>query len=501
MKNNKKIWLPVIFAIFVVYVLLRFWNLTDACLWFDEIFSIHAAEQDWLNLFWFVAQDLIHPPLFYVLLKLWISVGGDSLFWLRTFPVLFSILALAPFYFLCKQLKLNYSTIALALTFFAVNGALIKYAQEVRMYAPLLFFSLVSVWLFTRFLQLGKNIWILSLVNVLLIYTHYFGWFVVLAEVSAILILQRIKIRQILIMFGICLLSFVPWIYALWRAAEVNADVSQNIGWMSRPNLQILIQFVFDLIEPFYFQASSDQPFSNYKISIPVLLIIIAAKILFLTNYKTLDDIQKRDFWMLVIFIKMPVLLVLLLSWLLPVSIWGSRHLIIVFAPALILIAKFFDLIKERIIKIALLSVLILLFLAAFIIELRRPEQIFIWCAWENLSENLDKNQTAKIYAFEDLNAYHLWFALRRNDNIEIKTVKNIEGISEDTAYFLPRGFNEVKAANDFEGERFFIAFRDTEWNLQKQPLRHLISNGYKIGEPRVFEAQKLKAFLVEVEK
>src|ERR1044072_8531373 len=125
MKLNEKHWRAILAAICLVYIALRFWNLTASCLWFDEIFSIHAAAHEWENLFGFVAQDLIHPPLFYVLLKIWISVGGESLFWLRFFPVFFSIAALVPFYFLCRALKLDYSTIALAFTFLAANGALI----------------------------------------------------------------------------------------------------------------------------------------------------------------------------------------------------------------------------------------------------------------------------------------------------------------------------------------------------------------------------------------
>src|SRR5215210_3287122 len=146
--SNKTIRLSVFVLISIVYILLRLWHLTDSCLWFDEIFSIHAAEQDWNSLFWFVAQDLIHPPLSYVLLKLWISAGGESLFWMRFFPIVFSAAALIPFYLLCRQLKVNTPILALALSFFAVNGALIKYAQEVRMYSVLLCLTLFSLWLF-----------------------------------------------------------------------------------------------------------------------------------------------------------------------------------------------------------------------------------------------------------------------------------------------------------------------------------------------------------------
>jgi hypothetical protein len=78
-----------------LYVAARPWRLTASCLWFDEIFSVHAARHTWGGLRRFAAADLIHPPLFYALLKLRVAIGGDSLQWLRLFPALTSIAALA----------------------------------------------------------------------------------------------------------------------------------------------------------------------------------------------------------------------------------------------------------------------------------------------------------------------------------------------------------------------------------------------------------------------
>ncbi|MFN2411883.1 MAG: hypothetical protein ABR535_02350, partial [Pyrinomonadaceae bacterium] len=206
-----------------IYITFRFWNLTDSCLWFDEIFGVHAAEHAWGQLFRFVALDLIHPPLFYTLIKLWIGLGGDGLLWLRMFPLAFSLLALFPFLQLCRELKIGFTATALALAFFAFNGTLIKYAQEVRMYSVLLFVSLISIWLFARFYFKGKNIWVLTICNLLLVYTHYFGWFVVAAEVIAILVFQRVKIRHVATMFGIVFALFLPWIWMVWRASRTGA--------------------------------------------------------------------------------------------------------------------------------------------------------------------------------------------------------------------------------------------------------------------------------------
>jgi uncharacterized membrane protein len=501
MTQKRNVRLIVLSAICLVYVLPRLWNLTETCLWFDEIFSVHAAEMDWGNLFRFIAQDLIHPPFFYVLLKIWMALGGESLLWLRLFPVFFSTAALLPFYFLCRELKLNLQTVAIAFFLFAVNGGLIKYAQEVRMYSVLLFLSLTSLWLFFRYFKLGKNIWILTLINLLLIYTHYFGWLVVAAEIVAIAALQRIKIGQTLAMLGILLAGFSPWIFAVWRAAQVNSNVGQNIGWISKPNIAAVLQFGFDLIEPFYFQATSIDYSSNYLISVPFLLIFIAAAVFWLTDWKNKSADEKQNFILLLILIKIPVMAALTASWIAPYSVWGARHLISVFAPASILLAIFLAEIKISAVKNIFITGIVSLSLIAFIVQIRSPEPKFIWCAWENLAQNIDKNRAAKIYVFEDLVAYHLWFAARDSDKMQIVKIREFPDLIEDKAYFLPRGFNGVETADPAEisGEKFYIAFRDTAWDENRQPLKFLIEKGYKIGTPETYEANGLEAFLVEV--
>src|SRR5947207_1806607 len=140
-------------ALTVLYVAARLWRLTASCLWFDEIFSVHAARHTWGGLWRFAAADLIHPPLFYALLKIWAAAGGDSLLWLRLFPALTSIAALVPFFLLARELRLGAAATDVALLLMAADGYLIKYAQEVRMYSLLLMLTLLSLWLFARLLN------------------------------------------------------------------------------------------------------------------------------------------------------------------------------------------------------------------------------------------------------------------------------------------------------------------------------------------------------------
>jgi len=509
MKRNDKIWLIIFGLIWVVYVLLRTWNLTASCLWFDEIFSVHAATLPWQNMFWFAAQDLIHPPLFYVLLKIWIAIGGESLFWLRFFPVLFSTIAVIPFILLCRQFKLPRPTIALALAFFAVNGSLIKYAQEVRMYSLLQCFGLFSLWLFVRFLNKGKGFFLLIIFNILLVYSHYFGWLIIASEVFAVVILARERLKQILLMSFISLLSFTPWIFALWQATKINANVGQNIGWMTKPNSPAIFQFIFDLFEPIYFeQSNTDEP-TIFLITLPILAIAAIALGFYFVGWKGESKTERKNFLLLLIFMLAPISLAFIASWILPYSVWGTRHLIIAFAPFAILLAIAFSKIKFRKLKFASLSIIFLLFGAAFSLQATRSEPKYIWCAWENLASYLydftlhgEDADNIYLYTYEDLTAYHFWFALRDSDRgFQIFKVKDV--MPEDKAYFLPRGFGSVQTVNEdkIKNERFFIAFRDKDWNESAPPLQNLISKGYKLGKPQVLEAQGLKAFLVEVRK
>lgn len=504
MKDIKKYQKLSLIVVCFIYIAIRFWNLTEPCLFFDEIFSIHAAQHNWNPMFWFVAQDLIHPPLFYVLLKIWILIGGESLFFLRLFPVLFSIIALVPFYLLCRQLKLNYWSIIIAITFFAVNGCLIKYAQEVRMYSLLMCLGLFSLWLFVRYLNESKGFGWLLLLNILLVNTHNFGWLIVFSELFAVLILHSEKLKQILFSVVLSGLSFVPWIIAVWQASQINADYKQNLGWAAKPGLIALYRFLNDLFEPFYYQQTNADRAETIFITAPIILIYLISCVLYFLNWK--DETEKKNTILLIIFLKTPILLALIASWILPVSVWGTRHLIIIFPLLAIFLGLILEKIKIRGLKIAFLSTIFFFISVAFVIQIFYGNQRLVWCAWEELAHDLETNkqtETTKLYVFEDLIAYHVWFALQDKSNTQISVVKGIEGLQEDKAYFIPRGFDEIKITdeNGFEGDKFWIAFRDSKFNEYHPPLKNLKLKGYRIGEPKVFIAQGIQTFLVLVEK
>jgi len=574
-----------------LYAAARLRGLTATCLWFDEIFSVHAARHSWAGLWSFAAADLIHPPLFYALLKLWASSGGDSLLWLRLFPALTSLLALAPFFLLARELRLARAETNAALLLMAANGYLIKYAQELRMYSLLLLLALASLWLFARLLNsepsspklsaAPKLFLALGFVNLLLVYTHYYGWLVVACEAAFLLFKDRRRLVPFMLTVAALALLFAPWVAACVRASGEGGGLSQNIGWIGRPRAADLVEAFALFNEPFYFQRSSDQPLyarggaalGLLLVGLPVLALLLRslrrAKEKDAPHKETRSDgtrderdahegaRQERDAhegarqgrvehegerdardahegeWdrdaviFLAFFTLLPVALAFAASLLLPFSVWGTRHVIVAAGPYFMLAGVALVRLRPFWLKSAALVLLCCwFFFVGALLLATRGDGDYIWCAWENLArsalrDEAGETQTAaggemaaarqpagvasrrpvNLYAFEDLVAYHLWFALdsAHETGMRVVVLQDVPGVSEDPAYFLPRGFDGVKRAraDSVSDERFWAAFRDPSWDESRPPLSILVARGYRAE--RVYEAaaQGQRAFLV----
>lgn len=508
--------IPVYALIVGVFIGARLWGLTASCLWFDEVFSVHAARHEWSQLLGFVAADIIHPPLFYALLKVWMSIGGESLVWLRLFPVLTSVAVIIPFILLCRELPLASTEIKLALLLMAVNGYLIKYAQEVRMYSLLLFFTACSLWLFVKFVnatQAWKPLLALSALNLLLVYTHYYGWLLVAAEAAFLILWNREKVTDFLIAAAVLLLCFSPWVYAVTLAAGQGKGLAQNIGWVGRPRLADVVQFFALLNAPFYFRQSSNQvvyaPWGLLAGAVIFGLPLLALLWGLVRQGNVPGEQSLRSPKYLILFSVVPLALAFLASWVLPHSIWGTRHLIIVAASYLLLVAIALNRLRPEWLRITHLLLLgCWLFLAGSGLLLRRGDT-YIWCAWGQLSRQMIQRQLPpaeimKVYAFEELVAYHLWFALEGSDGEKIKVslIKGVPGLREDPAYFLPRAFSDItmQDVSALNEQHFWVAFRDTDFSDQRPPIKTLKDRGYAVREVLQVEASGQRAFLVRLE-
>lgn len=509
----------ILFALAVaLFIAARLWRLTASCLWFDEIFGVHAARHNWRGVIDFVAADIIHPPLFYLLLKIWIGVGGESLLWLRLFPALTAIAAVVPFVLLSRELRLKPGETNLALALLAVNGYLIKYAQEVRMYSLLFFFALSSLFFFARFINRGddsrRTLAALFAVNLLLVYTHYFGWLLVGVELLFLLRRARQKAATFALTIAAVVLCYVPWVAAVIGQAPRAGALEQNLGWAARPGVADVWQFFALLHEMFYYRQSSHEPAALRASAVLGVLLLVGPLLLLLwrawrrASPGAATPLSPIRF--LLFFSLRPVALAFLLSQILPQSIWGTRHLIIVAAPYLTLVAVALCRLRPAQVKTIVFALLCCWALIAAAFHLTSRQAMYVWCAWEPLAREVLKLESVapegvKIYAFEDLVAYHLWFALRSpgESRLRVVVVKDIPGLVEDRAYFLPRRFDEIEVTNadGVRGDYFWLAFRDAAWDISRAPLKTVIDRGYSVGAPIEIETTGGRAFIVPVRR
>jgi hypothetical protein len=281
----------------------RLAQLTAVCLDGDEIFSVTLVRETWPELLRKTAWDAVHPPLFYCLLKVWVAIGGEGLWWVRLLPALLGIAAAAPWYLLCRELRLPRLETNLALALGAVHPLLLYYSQHVRMYSLFLLLSLVSLWLFTR----GRRA-ALALINTLLVYTHYFGW--LLIAIQCVFGKRRAVAAN-----AVPALLFLPWAVVAAGALAAKGGLDANLAWVPKPGLAELTWFFGELSGWTTIGAWGLVPAAVWLAALP----------------------RKNFPWLLAAVSVAPAVAALLVSRILPESVWGHRHLIFA-APAFLML-------------------------------------------------------------------------------------------------------------------------------------------------------------------
>lgn len=225
--------LLLVTAIALVARLLR---LTWLGLWTNEGFSVFLAQSSLRALVIGTANDL-HPPLFYLLLKLWL-LPGQNLVWLRLLPVAFGTLTVVLVYHVGRRL-LGPAVGWWAALFLALAPKHIAYSREARMYIVLAFFTLLSLYLLWRCLEDPfPGCWSGYVAATLaMMYTQNLGLVFVPGElVIAIVLLAKQRhgqqTRAWLISQALILLGYAPWLPVM-----VEQTLFRRLPWIEAATL------------------------------------------------------------------------------------------------------------------------------------------------------------------------------------------------------------------------------------------------------------------------
>ena len=354
--SAKKASLILFFALLIV-VAVELYNLTAVSLWHDESFSALLVKYDFGEMIERIKMD-VHPPLYYIILKGWDYLFGNSLFSLRFFSVLFSALAIITFYFFVKFAFKNRNLALFSSLLFAFSYFQIQYAMEARMYSLGTFLVIISTFLFLKALETKKwNWWLLYAFYISCgIYTHYFIalWIIPQALYLLYYLYKESKFnfsswfKNKNFQFGttayiLTAISYIPWLGTfLKQLGQVQADY-----WIPKIN----IWSIPNTFSKMTIGGTIDS--SRFWYVLAILMVIVIFLIVFF-----LKRSQLKEKWLILFLLVVPFLLTIFLSVKRPIYI--DRYFIFGFPFYALFVAGAALLIKNKWIKNSFIAFLLL---------------------------------------------------------------------------------------------------------------------------------------------
>lgn len=205
----------------------------------DEIFCVKLASKQFLEVILGSLQDRPHPPLYNVLLHLWIKTFGASEVSARTLSVLFSGGFLVMSYVLLRQFVARWLAFGL-LSILALSPLFVYHGQQARPYALIAFLGTANLLAFIRVLDIPHDrkrvaIWVTSCA--LLLYAQYLGIFLIAFQIVLALLLLRSERLTIFVYGSAGSALILPWLIgAMGGAALGGTDPLPDISWMGPPS-------------------------------------------------------------------------------------------------------------------------------------------------------------------------------------------------------------------------------------------------------------------------
>lgn len=281
-------------VVLVLAALLRFGGLSSRLVWHDEvytqIFAGGRSARDWAPVLYagkpvpvgeilalqqrdvrstaldtarsLASDEPQHPPLYYLLARIWTGALGHGIGALRSLSAAASLLAVLSGYWLCRELSFSPKTAIFAAALLAVSPFFVLYGQEAREYALWSLFVLVSSALLCRALRLteqGQHIpvgsWLmLSMAVALGLYTSFSMAPVALAQSLFVALRAKMRPDRASLCAALAMLVsaalFSPWALLLWRHFEA---FQASMRWASLtviPRAELLTMFALNVSRP-----------------------------------------------------------------------------------------------------------------------------------------------------------------------------------------------------------------------------------------------------------
>jgi mannosyltransferase len=209
--------------------------------WIDEGLSVGIASHPLTDIPSVLRMDG-SPPLYYMLLHVWISVFGNGEGETHGMSVGFAVLTVPAALWAGRSLG-GWRAGWMAAVVAALHPFLTYYAQETRMYALAALLSLLAVTCFIRAYALRDRRFIapFAIAGVLLAYTHNWGLFVLAgAGIAFLVALARTHDRTQLLRDGALGFGGLAVLYAAWIPTLLFQSEHTGAPWATAPGIDKL---------------------------------------------------------------------------------------------------------------------------------------------------------------------------------------------------------------------------------------------------------------------
>ena len=185
----------------------------------------------------FATETPEHPPLYYVILRLWMQTFGNSVGIMRSLSALISLLAFPCIYWLCMELFDSSLVGWMAVGLIAVSPFHVQYAQQTREYSFWTVTTLLSSAVLLRAIRVKTRVsWAIYAATLAIgLYCFSFSVFVAIAHGLYILITSNFRFTKTLISYLaasiVGFITFIPWIWTtIYHLPEVNRSMEWTNG-------------------------------------------------------------------------------------------------------------------------------------------------------------------------------------------------------------------------------------------------------------------------------
>ncbi len=215
--------------------------------------TIKPESSAWDTIISLATEDPQHPPLYFLVNRLWMQMFGSSIWAMRLLPALISLAGLPLMYLLAKSLFNCPLCAWLATAFLAISPFDILFSQIARQYSLLTVCTIASCLLLLKAIQQSKSLnwqWLGYAVSLTIgLYTHPFFAFTIIAHGVYLLILrvsdqQKQYFPYYLGANLVAIILYSPWLWViinnLGRALATTNWAGQVSDWLFVPRLWVL---------------------------------------------------------------------------------------------------------------------------------------------------------------------------------------------------------------------------------------------------------------------